>query len=112
MICDLVGSVTLSERLDAEDLRELLTSYQRRATSIIKAVAGLVARYQGDAILAYFGYPFANEDDAERAVRESLELVKRIRELGPDQLSSGREGHPRPKHLRRRVCTEASPLLA
>src|SRR5262245_3033890 len=84
MFCDLVGSVTLSERLDAEDLRELLTSYQRRATSIIEAAGGLVARYQGDGILAYFGYPAANEDDAERAVRAALELIKRIGALGPD----------------------------
>jgi class 3 adenylate cyclase len=83
MFCDLVGSVTLSERLEAEDLRELLTSYQRRATSIIKAAGGLVARYQGDGILAYFGYPVANEDDAERAVRAGLELIKCIGELGP-----------------------------
>src|SRR5262249_50610244 len=68
---------------EAEDLRELLTSYQRRATGIIKAAGGLVARYQGDGILAYFGYPIANEDDAERAVRAGLELIKSIGELGP-----------------------------
>src|SRR5262249_19516130 len=80
--CDLVGSVTLAERLDAEDLRDLLTTYQRRATEIVEAAGGLVARYQGDGILAYFGYPVANEDDAERAIRAGLDLIKCIGELG------------------------------
>jgi class 3 adenylate cyclase len=78
LFCDLVDSSELAGRLDPEDLREVLTIYQRRATEIIEALDGLVARYQGDGILAYFGYPAASEDDAERAVNAALQLSQRI----------------------------------
>src|SRR5215475_618207 len=80
LFCDLVDSSRLAGRLDPEDLREVLTSYQRRATEIVEAYGGLVARYQGDGILAYFGYPAAGEDDAECAVNAALELSQRINE--------------------------------
>ncbi len=75
MFCDLVGSTALAARLDAEDLRDVLMVYQAHATALIEAAGGRVARYQGDGILAYFGYPFVSEDDAERAVGAGLELA-------------------------------------
>ncbi len=78
MFCDLVDSVALAERLDAESLRDVLTAYQRRATEIVEAAGGVVAQYQGDGILAYFGYPVASEDDTERAIRAGLGLVKDV----------------------------------
>jgi class 3 adenylate cyclase/tetratricopeptide (TPR) repeat protein len=80
MFCDLVGSTALSARLDPEDLRDVLAAYQRRATEIVEAAGGRIARYEGDGVLAYFGYPVAFEDDAERAVRAGLELAHRIGE--------------------------------
>lgn len=83
MFCDLVGSVALAERLDPEELRELLGGYQRGATEIVETGGGLVARYQGDGILAYFGYPVASEDDAERAIRTAIALIEHIKRLGP-----------------------------
>jgi class 3 adenylate cyclase/tetratricopeptide (TPR) repeat protein len=76
MFCDVVGSTPLSARLDPEDLRDVLAAYQRRATAVVEAAGGRVARYEGDGILAYFGYPAASEDDAERAVRAGLELAR------------------------------------
>ena len=82
MFCDLVGSVSLAERLDPEDFRDLLATYQRQATKIVEAAGGLVARYLGDGILAYFGYPVAQEDDTERAITTGLELIKAVGELG------------------------------
>jgi class 3 adenylate cyclase len=78
LFCDLVDSSRLAGRLDPEDLREVLTVYQRRATEIIEAAGGMVARYQGDGVLAYFGYPAASEDDAERAVNAALQLSRRL----------------------------------
>ena len=80
LFCDLVGSTALSARLDPEDLRDVLAAYQRRATEIVEQAGGLVARYEGDGILAYFGYPVSNEDDAERAVSAGLELAQAINE--------------------------------
>jgi class 3 adenylate cyclase len=79
MFCDLVGSTALSAQLDPEDLRDLLAAYQRHATTVVEAAGGRVARYEGDGILAYFGYPAASEDDAERAVRAGLELAGGVR---------------------------------
>jgi class 3 adenylate cyclase len=81
MFCDLVDSVGLAERLDRESLRDVLAAYQRRATEIVEASGGLVARYLGDGVLAYFGYPIASEDDAERAIRAGLELIKSVEGL-------------------------------
>ena len=73
----------MAERLDPESLRDVLMTYQRRATEIVEASGGVVAQYQGDGILAYFGYPVASEDDAERAVRAGLDLVKRVASSAP-----------------------------
>ena len=83
MFCDLVDSVGLGERVDPESLRDILRDYQQRATKIVEAAGGLVARYHGDGILAYFGYPAVSEDDAERAIRAGLELIKDIESLPP-----------------------------
>src|SRR5258708_1555188 len=83
MFCDLVGSVSLAERLDPEDFNDVLATYLRQATKIVEAGGGLVARYLGDGILAYFGYPVAQEDDTERAIMAGLELIKTVSELGP-----------------------------
>src|SRR5262245_12706293 len=82
MFCDMVGSTALSARLDPEDLREVLATYQRHVTAIVEAAGGRVARYEGDGVLAYFGYPAASEDDAERAVRAALELARGIDRAG------------------------------
>ena len=75
MLCDLVDSTALSLRLDAEELTELIRDYRQRCAAIINHHGGVVARYVGDGILAYFGYPRAHEDDAERALRAALGIV-------------------------------------
>ncbi|MBR0798117.1 AAA family ATPase [Bradyrhizobium jicamae] len=81
MFCDLVGSTALSTRLDPEDLREVITAYQRCCTDIIVNASGFIARYMGDGVLAYFGYPQAHEHEAERAVRAGLALVEAVPRL-------------------------------
>ena len=75
MLCDLVGWSALSMRLDAEELAERIEGYRRRCAEIVAKHGGMVAQYAGDAILAYFGYPYAHEDDAERAIRAALEMA-------------------------------------
>ena len=69
MFCDLVGSTPLSARLDPEDLRGIIGAYHRCVAEIVEGFGGFVARYMGDGVLVYFGYPRAHEDDAERATR-------------------------------------------
>jgi TOMM system kinase/cyclase fusion protein len=75
MFCDLVGSTALSEKLDPEDMRQLMQEYQEACAKVIKRFEGYIAKYLGDGILVYFGYPKAHEDDAQRAVRAGLEIV-------------------------------------
>src|SRR6266550_5842427 len=75
MFCDLVGSTALSARLDPEDMREIMSAYHHCCAEAIGKSGGFVAKYMGDGVLAYFGYPQAHEDDAERAVRCGLALV-------------------------------------
>ena len=75
MFCDLVGSTALASRLDPEDLREVIGAYHRRVAKVVSRYEGFVAKYMGDGVLIYFGYPQAHEDDAERAVRAGLKLV-------------------------------------
>ena len=72
MFCDLVGSTALSARLDPEDLREVIATYHRAVADVVRSLDGFVAKYMGDGVLVYFGYPRAHEDDAERAVRAGL----------------------------------------
>jgi class 3 adenylate cyclase len=81
MFCDLVGSTALSGRLDPEDLRGIITAYHRCCAELVERNGGFVAKYIGDGVLAYFGYPQAHEHDAERAVRAGLSLVEAIPKL-------------------------------
>jgi class 3 adenylate cyclase len=76
MFCDLAGSTSLSTQMDPEDLRELIGRYHQHASREIKAAGGFVAKYMGDGVLAYFGYPQASENDAERSVRAGLAVVR------------------------------------
>jgi class 3 adenylate cyclase len=78
MFSDLVGSTALSARMDPEDLREIISAYQNCVADAVHRFGGFVAKYMGDGVLVYFGYPQAHEDDAERAVRAGLELIAAI----------------------------------
>ena len=82
MFCDLIGSTALAARLDPEDLREIIGAYHRRVAETVARYDGYVAKYMGDGVLVYFGYPRAHEDDAERASE-------------PASLSSTRSGSSR-----------------
>jgi hypothetical protein len=81
MFCDLVGSTALSARLDPEDLREVIGAYHRCCADLITEAGGFVAKYMGDGVLAYFGYPLAHEHDAEHAVQAGLALVEAMPKL-------------------------------
>jgi class 3 adenylate cyclase len=81
MFSDLVGSTALSARMDPEDLREVIAAYQKCVAETVRRFGGFVAKYMGDGVLVYFGYPEAHEDDAERAVRSGLELVAAVSAL-------------------------------
>jgi class 3 adenylate cyclase/tetratricopeptide (TPR) repeat protein len=83
LFCDLVGSTELAARLDPEDLREVMRAYLAVCTSVIGRFEGHVVRFLGDGVLAHFGWPRAHEDDAERAVRAGLELVREVARLEP-----------------------------
>jgi class 3 adenylate cyclase len=78
MFCDLVGSTELSRRFDPEDLQSMITAYQAACNTAIARFDGYVARYMGDGMLVYFGYPLAHEDDAERAVRAGLGIIEEV----------------------------------
>jgi class 3 adenylate cyclase len=81
MFAELVGSTALSARMDPEDLREVITAYQKRVSETVTRLAGFVAKYMGDGVLIYFGYPRVHEDDAERAARAGLELIDGVASL-------------------------------
>jgi class 3 adenylate cyclase len=81
MFCDLVGSTALSTGMDPEDLRDVITSFQNRCSAAIRRYDGFVAKFMGDGILVYFGYPRAHEDAAERSVRAGLDIVDAMAEL-------------------------------
>jgi class 3 adenylate cyclase len=78
MFSDLVGSTALSARMDPEDLREIISGYQKCVAETVQRFGGFVAKYMGDGVLVYFGYPRAHEDDAERAVKAGLELIQSV----------------------------------
>jgi class 3 adenylate cyclase/predicted ATPase len=78
MFADLVGSTALSARMDPEDLRDVISAYQKCVAETVRRFDGFVAKYMGDGVLVYFGYPHAHEDDAERAVRAGLELIAAV----------------------------------
>ena len=81
MFCDLVGSTALSTRFDPEDMQEIVAAYHRCCADLIVKAGGFFARYMGDGVLVYFGYPQAHEHDAERAVRAGLALVEAVPKL-------------------------------
>ena len=81
MFSDLVGSTALSAHMDPEDLREVISAYQKGVAETVRRFGGFVAKYMGDGVLVYFGYPQAHEDDAERAVRAGLEAVAAVTAL-------------------------------
>src|SRR5438046_479622 len=91
MFSDLVGSTALSARMDPEDLREVISAYQNCVAETVGRFGGFVAKYMGDGVLIYFGYPQAHEDDAERAVRAGLAIIEAVGRL------------PAPEDLRVRV---------
>src|SRR5271169_1677253 len=89
MFSDLVGSTALSARMDPEDLREVISAYQKCVADTVGRCGGFVAKYLGDGVLIYFGYPQAHEDDAELAVRAGLELVAAVTALkAPEPLQT------------------------
>jgi class 3 adenylate cyclase len=92
MFSDLVGSTALSARMDPEDLREVISAYQKCVAETVRRFGGFVAKYMGDGVLVYFGYPQAHEDDAERAVRAGLELIEavaKVKSSAPLQIRVG-----------------------
>ncbi len=95
MFCDLVGSTALSTRHDPEDLRELIGDYHRAVANSVGRFDGFVAKYMGDGVLIYFGYPQAHEDDAERAVRAGLAVIEAV----------GRLATPEPLNVRLGIAT-------
>src|ERR1700722_962955 len=93
MFSDLVGSTSLSAQMDPEDLREIISAYQSCVANTVHRFGGFVAKYMGDAVPIYFGYPQAHEDYAERAVRAGLDLVEAVPKLktgaSPSQVRVG-----------------------
>src|SRR5213079_1675647 len=81
MFCDLVGSSALAERLDPEELRDLMQAYQRTCGDVVARYEGHVAQYLGDGLMVYFGWPRAHEDDAVRAIRAGLEALEAVSKL-------------------------------
>ena len=81
MLCDLVGSTALSARLDPEDMGAVMDSYHAACARITLTYDGFLAEFRGDGILAYFGYPIAHEDDAERTVRAGLDIIAAVARL-------------------------------
>ena len=81
MFCDLVGSTAMSARLDPEDMREVIRTYQDACSGAIARYDGVVAKFVGDGVLAYFGFPRAHEEDAERAVRAGLDIASVVASL-------------------------------
>jgi class 3 adenylate cyclase len=78
MFSDLVDSTAVSARMHPEDLREVISAYQKCVAETVRRHGGFVAKYMGDGVFIYFGYPQAHEDDAERAVRAALELIAAV----------------------------------
>src|SRR6476660_1194685 len=88
MFSDLVGSTALSTRMDPEDLREVISAYQKCVADTVQHFGGFVAKYMGDGVLVYFGYPQAHEDDAERAVHAGLAVIETVGRLAtPEPLN-------------------------
>ena len=105
MFCDLVGSTELSQKLDAEDLREVNRAYQDTCKAAIDRYEGYIARYMGDGVLAYFGYPQAHENDAERAIHAGLGVVAAMADLSEPR------GHMQGEEVRVRVGIATGPVV-
>jgi hypothetical protein len=101
MFCDLVGSTPLSTRFDPEDLREIVGAYHRCVADTVGRFGGFVAKYMGDGVLIYFGYPEAHEDDAERAARAGLAVIDAV----------GRLATQEPLNVRIGIATALSSLV-
>ena len=110
--CDLVGSTALSTGMDPEDLRDVIASYQNRCSAAIRHYDGFVAKYMGDGILVYFGYPRAHEDEAERSVRAGLDIVDAMAELNAavPQAARGPQPQQEPQHRPRDPQQPREPL--
>jgi class 3 adenylate cyclase/predicted ATPase len=89
MFCDLVGSTALSQKLDPEDLRDLIAAFRKTCADAVRQCGGWIARYLGDGMLVYFGYPSADENSPEMAVRAALRIIVKLREGGPDVMYFG-----------------------
>src|SRR5262249_51478802 len=100
MFCDLVGSTALSERLDPEELREVVRAYHQVSAEAIGRFEGQVAQHLGDGLLVYFGYPAAHEDDAQRAVRTGLEILAGLQPLNARLQPTIRARLPHPIQVR------------
>ena len=92
MFSELVGSTTLSARMDPEDFGEIVSAYHKSIAETVHRFGGFVANYMGDGVLVYFGYPQAHEDDTERAVRAALEMVGAIGDLKTDTAADAPSG--------------------
>jgi class 3 adenylate cyclase len=92
MFSDLVGSTALSARMDPEDLREVISAYQKCVAETARRFDGFVAKFLGDGALVYFGYPQAHEDDGERSVRAGLDLIAAVTALKSPVLLQTRVG--------------------
>jgi class 3 adenylate cyclase/predicted ATPase len=101
MFCDMVGSTSLSEQFDPEDVRDIIASFRETCVRLVKNYDGFAARYVGDGILFYFGYPNAHEDDAERAVRAGLEIVHAL----STQAEQSRDAAPHAPAVRIGIAT-------
>jgi class 3 adenylate cyclase/tetratricopeptide (TPR) repeat protein/ABC-type transport system involved in cytochrome c biogenesis ATPase subunit len=86
MFVDLVGSTEMATKIDPEDMRNVITGYQNTVAGVVSRYEGFVAKFMGDGVLCYFGWPRANEDDAERAVRAGLDIISTVKNIsGPDK---------------------------
>ena len=81
MFIDLVSSTEMASRIDAEDMRNVITNYQNTVAGVVSRYEGFVAKFMGDGVLCYFGWPRANEDDAERAVRAGLSIIDTVKNM-------------------------------
>ena len=90
MFCDLVGSTAISEQLDPEEMARLLTDYRKTCSKVVEQFGGFIGNFMGDGLLIYFGYPHAQEDDPQRAIEASLEIVSAVEAMNSDGAASGR----------------------
>ena len=105
MFCDLVGSTSISAQLDAEDWRDLVGAYLDAASAAVTEMGGHVAKKLGDGLMALFGYPVAQENDAERAVRAALAIQRALAELNRKNAGSGKPA------LNARIAIETGPAV-